>query len=253
MVPVKIDETYLTGQFDEFYREVIRQKQAIIARGDKLIEVGKEEETDANNETVQKLHARLLSILQQQAVDAGRRGGEYGIRFYQEAQYVMAALADEIFLHMEWEGREPWKTNHLEFSLFGTYVAGELFFQRLDKLLKNRDAAHTGMAAVYHQALSLGFRGKYRDKDDGGKLEFYRRQLFSFIYNRNPELGSDARRLFPEAYAYTLDQAPGKHFPHIGRWFGLIAVVVILYLAASHGLWINLTQDMVALVENFIR
>jgi len=259
MVAITIDETYLTGQFHEFYREVIRQKRAILARGDQMIAASPEapeESGDPNTggrQTATALHAKLLSILEQQALDAGRRGGEYGIRFYREAQYVMAALADEIFLHLEWEGKALWKTNLLEFALFNTYTAGELFFQRLDKLLKERDAAYTGMAAVYHLALSLGFRGKFRDKDDKGKLDFYRKQLFAFIFNRNPELDTDARRLFPEAYAHTASQPPGKPFPHVGRWVGLIAAIVVLFLAVSHGLWLHLTHDMVHPVENFIK
>jgi len=253
MAAINIDETYLTGQFQEFYREVIHQKRAILAKTDKLLSSEKEENADAGKQTVKTIHSRLLGILEAQALDAGKRGGEYGVRFYQEAQYVMAALADEIFLHIEWDGRELWKTNLLEFTIFGTYVAGEVLFQRLEKLLKERDAAFTGMAAVYHLALSLGFRGKFRDKDDKGKLDFYRRQLFAFIFNRNPDLDSETRRLFPEAYAYTVQQAQSRPFPYIGRWIALIAAVMLFFLAASHGLWLHLTRDMVHLVENFIK
>jgi type VI secretion system protein ImpK len=253
MATVQIDENYLTGQFQEFYREVIRQKKIIQSCGDSLLATSGGEAADKAPQSAKEIHSVLLGILEKQAVDAGRRGGEYGIRYFREAQYVMAGLGDELFLHMEWVGRESWKANLLEFTLFGTHVAGELFFKRLDQLLKNRDAAQTGMAAVYHLALSLGFKGKYRGKDDAGKLDFLRRQLFSFIFHQNPDLYRDNRRLFPKAYAHTMDHDSGRRFPHTRYWILLIVAVVVLFLVTSYGLWSHLTLEMIELVDNFIK
>jgi hypothetical protein len=68
---------------------------------------------------------RLQTLLEMQALEAGRRGGEYGVLYYKEAQYVMAALADEIFLTLDWTGRDTWRSDLLETRLFGTYDAGE--------------------------------------------------------------------------------------------------------------------------------
>ena len=43
--------------------------------------------------------------MEQQALLAGRRGSDY-TGFYRQAEYVMAALADEILLHhLEWIGK----------------------------------------------------------------------------------------------------------------------------------------------------
>ena len=59
MAAINIDETYLTGQFQEFYREVIHQKRAILAKTDKLLSTEKEENADAGKQTVKTIHSRL--------------------------------------------------------------------------------------------------------------------------------------------------------------------------------------------------
>ena len=101
---------------------------------------------------------RLLLLFEHQARDAGT----YGSEFYREAQYVMAALADEVFLQLDWEGRNYWLSNLIESQIFQTHISGELFFQRLDRILQERDPALRELAAVYFMALSMGFRGRYR-------------------------------------------------------------------------------------------
>jgi len=250
---MKVDETVLPKQFHEFFRKVIHQKQRIRDHEERTTAAEETDEAGTRQGDAQALSTYLLSVLEQQALEAGRLGGEYGASIDKEAQYVMAALADEIFLYLEWEGKEAWKSHLLEVKLFKTHVAGELFYKRLDKLLKERDTALTGMAILYLLALSLGFRGKFRDKDDKGQLDYYRGQLFAFIYRKNPDLFNVSRRLFPEAYAYTLEQGTGKMLPRISRWIGSIILIVIVYLIISHVLWLDLTNDMMHILEEFIK
>ena len=210
-------------------------------------------ETDTSRDTAYPVHVKLLSLLKHQAHEARRYGGEYGVTFHREAQYVMAALADEIFLHLGWEGKEAWKTNLLEFRLFDSHVAGDLFFQKLDALLQNRDPAMVEMAAVYLLALSLGFRGKFRDTGDEGQLDFYRNQLFTFMFRRNPDILNESKRLFPETYDYTLKQGGAEKLPYIRRWIGLIIILIILYLIISHGIWKYVIGDLIEMVETIFK
>lgn len=254
MPPIKLEDSYLADQFNDFYHEVIRIKRELPAMTAAAVrQEHPEEDPQGAGATTDAIQQRLLALLEKQALDAARRGGEYGAGLYKEAQYVMVALADEIFLNAGWEGRDAWEANLLEEQLFGSYVAGEQFFQRLERLLKAGDAAHTGLALIYLMALSLGFSGKYRDRDDGGQLNFYRRQLFAFIFHRNPDLMNASRRICPEAYGHTLDQAEGKRFPHIGRWVALLVCMFIGYIVIAHGLWSRLTGEMATLVQQFLR
>jgi type VI secretion system protein ImpK len=184
---------------------------------------------------------RLVSLFERQEAHAWRYGGTYGAEFYKEAQYVMVALADEIFLNTEWEGHRSWVSNLLESKIFRTHVAGELFFQRLDRLLVERDPVYRDLAAVYLMALSLGFRGKYRGRDDRGQLEGYRRQLFHFVFRREPDLDSPTRQMFPEAYYHTLREETRRRLPNPRAWIILLCAVLIAYLALTHGIWVKLT------------
>lgn len=187
---------------------------------------------------------RLLSLFERQEAQAWRYGGTYGAEFYKEAQYVMVALADEIFLNTQWEGRRFWVSNLLESKIFRTHVAGELFFQRLDRLLVDRDPVYRDLAAVYLMALSLGFRGKYRGQDDRGQLERYRRQLFHFVFRREPELENETRHVFPEAYYHTLRQETRRRMPNPRAWVILLVAVVLAYVTMTHGIWVKLTGKL---------
>jgi len=74
---------------------------------------------------------KVLVLLDQQTIAAIRIAGPAGLEFHREAIYVMAVLADEIFVHSEWEGRDYWLNRLLEARLFQTHAAGEIFFRRL--------------------------------------------------------------------------------------------------------------------------
>jgi len=252
MSPSQLESSYLLTQFHEFYSEVIRFKEEIRSASRIFtVEEPSQEELESRV-TARSINQRLLSILEQQAIEAGRRGGEYGATFYKEAQYVMAILGDEIFLRMDWEGKEEWKSNLLEYKLFGTHTAGDLFFQKLGKLLTERDPTFIEIALVYHLALSLGFQGKFRDMDDRGQIDYFRRQLFAFIFHRNSDLLGESKLLFPEAYAYTLDEGTGKKLPHVRRWVGVVILVFIVFLILSHGLWIHLTDDLKWIIQQIL-
>lgn len=187
---------------------------------------------------------RLVTLFERQEAYAWRYGGTYGAEFYKEAQYVMVALADEIFLNTEWEGRRFWVSNLLESKIFRTHVAGELFFQRLERLLVDRDPVYRDLAAVYLMALSLGFRGRFRGQDDRGQLERYRRRLFHFVFRREPELESETRKVFPETYYHTLRDETKRRLPNPRAWIILLCAVILAYVALTHGIWVKLTSRL---------
>lgn len=196
-----------------------------------------------------ELAQRLQSILELQALEAGRRGGDYGILYYKEAQYVMAVLADEIFLSISWPGRDYWKQDLLETRLFGSYNAGEQFFSRLEALLANGDRVQSELAAVYLMALSLGFKGKYRGSLDLARLDDYRKQLYQMVYRRPASLGTGQERLSPQAYENTVEEGVRRWLPSPSRWYALVALCLLVFLIAGHWIWIDTTAPLWELLE----
>jgi type VI secretion system protein ImpK len=188
----------------------------------------------------------LVSLLKRQEAQALYYGGAYGAEFfYKEAQYVMVALADEIFLNTKrWDGRLTWVSNLLESRMFGSHFAGDYFFRKLDELLVRRDPVYRDLAAVYLMALSLGFEGKYRDRQDRKQLETYRRQLFHFVFQRPADLKAESRTYFPEAYDRTPREETKRKLTNPRAWIILLCAVVIAYVALTHGVWSKLTSRL---------
>ena len=184
---------------------------------------------------------RLIDMFRKNAVQILRAAGKPTDNYF-EAQYVMAAFADDVFIHLDWEGRRAWTRNLLETALFQSHVSGEMFFEKLDRLLRDRDPADKSLAAVYLNALSLGFRGKYQGLNDHGKLRRYRHELFAFIFRQPADLVNDSKIAFPDSYVQNLRKERNRKMTNPRVWLAVLGVVVFAYLAVSHGVWLKLTS-----------
>jgi type VI secretion system protein ImpK len=228
----------LLSQFREFYHELARLKVMAMNPLKSLAAAGSEEPPDPVTDA-QSLWQRLLTLLEAQEERASRSGGAFGFEVYREAQYVMAALADEFFLNENWPGRGGWPL--LETRLFRTSAAGEVIFKKLDLLLLQRDPVYLDLAAAYFLSLSLGFQGKYRGNDPHNQLDRYKRQLFTMIFRQNPELFERGNRAFSQSYSHTLTEGKAVKLPHPRRWLLLFAGIVFAWLLVSHALWRRVT------------
>jgi type VI secretion system protein ImpK len=237
-------QSVLLTQFTTFYYEVIRLKQLVTADRSATPAAQPEGDRQEHLPATTTVWQQLFTILEQQAQAPGPGAWEYGTEVYKDAQYVMAALADETFLHLEWAGKAAWRANLLESRLFASHVAGERLFQKLERLLQRRAPVYADLATVYLMALALGFRGKFWGLDDHGQLDRYRRQLFTFITQRQPGLTDTTRRLFPEAYAYTLAEARRTLLPTPRRWLLAVAGLVLCLGFMAHGIWTSVTADL---------
>lgn len=185
----------------------------------------------------------MKALFQRQAIEVLRVGGKHTDN-YHDALYVMAVLADEVFIHLDWEGNRAWTSNLFEESLFQTHLAGEKFFEKLDFLLQNNDPADKSLAAVYLSALALGFRGKYHGLNDHGRLRRYREELYAFVFQQPQDLKSDSKIAFPDSYVKNLRAEKRKKLTNPRVWLAVLCFVVVAYLAVSHGLWIKLTSRL---------
>ena len=183
----------------------------------------------------------MKAMVQRNAIEVLRVGGKHTDN-YHDALYVMAVLADEVFINLDWEGKRAWTSNLLEEEIFDSHLAGETFFQKLDLLLQNNDPADKSLAAVYLSALSLGFRGKYHGLNDHGKLRRYREELYNFVFRQPQDLKKDSKVAFPDSYVQNLRVEKRKKLTNPRVWLAVLGFVVVTYLAVSHGLWIKLTS-----------
>jgi type VI secretion system protein ImpK len=222
--------------FQDFARELIALKWIVVQSS---AQAG-----DAETGRANAVWNRVLASLNRQSLEATRLGGPSGLEFHREAMYVMAALADEIFLHLDWEGREFWLNHLVEAQTFRTHAAGDIFFRRIDALLRREDDASAELAAVYLFAIGLGFRGKYRGEGFSADLDGYRMALFGFVSRRKPALAEQARNLFPEAYKNTIHTGIDRPIPSARKWRIALAAAFLIWLLIAQILWWNLSHDL---------
>jgi type VI secretion system protein ImpK len=78
-----------------------------------------------------------------------------------DAKYALVALIDETVLSIPGVCRDYWFSRPLQLDLFGDNIAGEEFYNKLQKLLLQTEKKKD-VLEVYYICLSLGFEGKYK-------------------------------------------------------------------------------------------
>jgi len=98
----------------------------------------------------------------------GRKRG-YSAEEIQLATFAVVAFLDESILNSRNPLFADWPRKPMQEELFGTHVAGELFFHNLQKLLGQNDSVNLAdLLEVHNLCLLLGFGGRY---SVGGKGE----------------------------------------------------------------------------------
>ena len=231
---------FLTEKFQQFHAEVMRLQSRVVEGTWAFAGEGTVGATDATvaKESPGAVWRRLHSMLERQLLDAGREGGDLAIDLYRRAQYAMAALADEIFLHLDWVGRDAWRDHLLETKLFGSQTAGQELFERIEEILRDRDSMFVELARIYLTVLALGFQGKYRGQLDAHEeIETYRRRLFRFIFAHDPQVPRGGEHVIPQAYASTLDESETTELPYLRPWIWALILVIALWAGGSYFLY----------------
>ena len=90
------------------------------------------------NKLVEQVTTSLERLFDQQLEGAHDQGGQVLGSYYKKAQFVMVALADEVFLKLDWLERETWEDNLLEIKFFNTRHAGTAIFDQIKTLIKEK-------------------------------------------------------------------------------------------------------------------
>ena len=80
----------------------------------------------------------------------------------QLAIFAVVAFLDESILNLRNPVFADWPRRPLQEEMFGHHVAGEIFFQNLQKIVTRDDSQDTAdLLEVYYLCMLLGFAGKY--------------------------------------------------------------------------------------------
>ncbi len=203
---------------------------------------------------VANISVDIASFLRDQKMQILASYGQYAEQYYQDAQYIMAAFADEFFLTLDWRGKTVWEQNLVEMNLFNSHVAGDLFFDRLDDYLQTT-GGKTGrsMGALFYYVLSLGFQGKYRGQLGAEKIiHDYKLRLFLLITQHNPRLDDSTKKLYPKAYEHTITDGTEQKITDPKWWWGATFILVCAMLIVSHLLWDYATKDVLDVMDGIL-
>ena len=151
--------------------------------------------------------------------------------------YVCAAVADAALLHdVDWPGRAGWAETPLEVLLYRTRIAGDRIFDAIDDLVTGRQQNAEATALTILLAFETGYRGRYRDADDGGEIERVKARLFEFVFRVPPAAPSAFRDLAVGAEDALANTRPVS-LPAIRPWLMAIVGLTLAYLFVSFVLW----------------
>lgn len=237
--------------FADFYQEVAVVKQAINDGSLPVLLMGdKQAKTDMRSLS-SMVSLRLYSFLIKQKQEVESLGTEQEQKLYRVALYVMAALADELFiLELKWDGQKYWTDCLLETRLFRTSMAGRNFFKYADNLLhvRGNSSIHQELAMVFLMALQLGFKGRYSGRDGKEFLSNLRKDLLHFIGYR----ADGEKPAFPQAVQeqYKLQKHTPARLAPVSRWYWMGAAALLVYLAVSSAVWFHVSDSITGILPS---
>ncbi|MBS0185850.1 MAG: DotU family type IV/VI secretion system protein [Proteobacteria bacterium] len=252
MLPSNLKNSFILKNFTQFFQQIVAEK-TIALEGISISDTKNEKShKDILYNFVATISKNISSLLEAQEFTVSHEGGDFLMAYYQEALYIMAALADEIFLNLNWVGQSVWDMFLIEQKIFKTQIAGDKFFENLDAYLLNRDPLKIDLGALYYFALALGFQGKYRGTDNQQILKNYMDNLFLFVVRKEPDFQTSTYLLFPEAYGYTLDEGLIHNLPNPRIWYGaFVGLVFGMGLIASI-LWYVDTSNTYQIIQKIM-
>jgi type VI secretion system protein ImpK len=113
----------------------------------------------------------------QAAMQEGRTLG-YSSETVQMAVFATVAYLDESVLNLQSPVFGDWARRPLQEELFNSHLAGEIFFQNLQKLLNQQDSHEVADTLELHcLCMQMGFRGRYALGDAGELSQSLRQSL----------------------------------------------------------------------------
>ncbi len=136
----------------------------------------------ANRQTVtdaQYFRQQFIEALKLANEEARARG--YTEEETRDARFAVVAFLDETVLNLKSRAFSDWARKPLQEELFGVHMGGEVFFQNLERLMRQPDSAHLAdVLEVYLLCLTLGYAGRY-SISGRGELASLEQSIFSRI------------------------------------------------------------------------
>jgi len=225
---IKKSSTGFTEMFGEFCLEVFDYKKLA--------------EKNGANLDYKAIHSAINAMIKV-ALDTERV--ELFANDAKEVIYAMAAIADEVFLSMDWVGKQYWEESMLEKYYFGSQMAGDKIFHGINRLVSEKGTVAVEKAEIYLKILALGFKGRYRGtEEEQVGITHYRNKLFEFIEKNDKSVFLVGPRLFQKEYTHVLPNIHRKLLPDGSIISYVIAFFAFMFLVISTVVWMFETREL---------
>ncbi|MDR0744511.1 MAG: DotU family type IV/VI secretion system protein [Holosporales bacterium] len=256
-------ESLVVHEFQIFYYELLRQKEKALSfffynnlspDPPSNSESNDIEKSDKQNEiegTIVTIQKKLISVIEN-AAEVMLIRSRITNKLAEDAKYIMTVLTDEIFINLRWEGSKLWRFSLLEKQIFQSEVAGDKFFIMLDEIMANMNAISEELAFLYLMALSLGFKGRYRDTENSIEhISWYKERLYSLLHDKPSRLYYPGRHyLIGSCYEHTYTESNNSILPDIRFWTLCTIAIISLYIVISYFVWYSITSDVSDILRN---
>ncbi len=106
------------------------------------------------------------------------------VKVIDEILFALICFFDEIFISLNWNGRQYWRLDSLEKALYTSQAGGDIIFNAIEKIIADKNPKDAEIAKIYYTLLKLGFKGRYRELDFIDKYEELIENL-NEIYNQS--------------------------------------------------------------------
>jgi type VI secretion system protein ImpK len=174
-----------------------------------------------------------IAVLLQDIEKKGKRYG-HSEEDIKATRYAILSLIDETILNSRWEFKDQWSDRPLQLEYFGEHMAGERFFDLLDRIRK-KGSRKVDLLEVFCITLILGFQGKYKLQGREA-LNNLVRDIVSEVNNY---------RGGPQALAphwQIPDEPPERPVNTIPRWVwitGLASILLVIIVFVVFNLWLG--------------
>jgi len=162
-----------------------------------------------------ELRPQVAAMLQKYEERALRH--RFSEKIVRLAKFALAAFVDETVLTNDFPLKEEWEKYPLQLEYFGEHLAGNKFFDRLESMLRQTEAAADAIE-VYYVCLLLGFKGKY--------AVYLENELLDVIQRTGAALQRIGRlkniELSPHGVAADQPEPP-KKYPFLPLWAKITA------------------------------
>ena len=149
---------------------------------------------------------------------------------WREGLFAVCAYIDEAILCSDRQDRLQWEQSQLQRKHFNTTSAGAEFYDRLESL----DSEDRGVREVYEFCLTLGFKGRYYQASDTGKLEDIQYTHLKRITDNVDLIYPES--LFPDAYEPDTPSSKKKRrkWKHVSLFSPTFILLPILLFAVLY-------------------